>query len=50
MFDDREICGTCIYHQYDKQDEDWCCDNQNSDRYTDWTEYTDTCGEWDGRE
>lgn len=50
MFDNREICGTCRFSQYDKDEEDWFCDNQESDSYTDWVEYTHECDGWEGRE
>lgn len=44
----REICGECKHHKSDKQDGDfayigWYCDNEDSDYYTDYTEYDDSC-------
>lgn len=53
-----KICGECRYHQLEtKQYPDkkgritstvqvksgWICTNSESDYYTDWTDYTDTC-------
>lgn len=62
MFDNRKVCGTCLYHKrldyetlnrdgtlYDKT-EDWVCTCERSDNNAYETEYTDTCDEWEGRE
>ena len=46
----EEVCGCCGYHYYDKDDEEWVCDCQESERYSDYTEYGDTCEEWEERE
>ncbi len=48
------ICGECKYHKSDKQDNGFAyigfyCDNEHSDFYTDFTDYTDTCGMWEQR-
>ena len=45
-----EVCGTCSYHYYDKEEESWVCDNPDSELFTDYTEYQDTCEEWEERE
>ena len=47
------ICGECKWHKgtvrrtYDSdyyyETVDWFCDNKDSDYYTDYTEYADTC-------
>ena len=43
------VCGTCFYHQHEYIDDGWVCVNDASDRCTDWTDYDDTCDEWEGR-
>ena len=45
----EECCGNCKYHYYDREDEDWVCDCQNSEYYTDYTGYTDKCEEYEER-
>lgn len=47
--DDREICGTCRYHRHEDVDDGWVCVNPDSEYCTDWTEYEDSCEEWEGR-
>ena len=47
--DKREICGTCKYHHHENVDDGWVCVNDESDYCTDFTEYDDTCNEWEGR-
>lgn len=39
------MCGECKWHrlyEFDKYGQ-WACGNKDSDYYTDYTEYTDTC-------
>lgn len=45
--ENEEICGTCRYHRNDGTD--WVCINQDSEYYSDWTEYGDQCEEWEER-
>ena len=45
---EEHVCGTCKWHHCDKFT-DWVCTNPDSDYYTDWTEYKETCDEWEGR-
>ena len=48
----REICGECKYHKPSWETgklRDYSCTNEDSDYYTDYTEYTDTCEEWEQR-
>lgn len=47
MRDDREVCGTCIYHKRENHTDGWVCVNSESDYFGDWTEYTDTCDEFE---
>ena len=44
----EHICGTCKWHHKD-QFGDWHCVNSDSEWCTEWTEYTDTCEEWEGK-
>lgn len=37
------MCGECKWHIRYEHDKYWSCDNIDSDYYTDYTEYTDTC-------
>lgn len=46
----REVCGTCKYHEHENIDDGWVCVNDKSEYFADWTEYNDTCEEWEGRE
>ena len=45
---DRDrVCGTCKWKQRDGGE--WTCGNEDSDMYSDYTAYSDTCDEWEGR-
>lgn len=41
-------CGTCVFHKTDEHGE-WYCGNQRSDYYCDYTDYNDTCIDWQKR-
>ena len=41
------ICGKCKYHR--KDNEEWVCKNPESEYYGDYTEYKDTCDEFEDR-
>ncbi len=45
---EEQCCGTCKWHQNEKT-VGWACANPDSEYYADWTEYGDTCEEWEGR-
>lgn len=45
-----EHCGTCRYHRYDKDSQDYICTCPDSEYIADWTVYTDWCEEYEGRE
>lgn len=45
----KRCCGTCKWHCRNGIDGDFVCDNSDSECYTDWTEYEDSCPEWEGR-
>ena len=45
------VCGTCRWrwHKRDKDEsgnEVWVCTCGDSENWSDWTEYSDTCEEW----
>jgi len=50
MKDNNKVCGMCKWHVREDADAGWACDNLDSDNYADWTDYGDTCEEWEGRE
>ena len=45
----REVCGTCRFCRYDSEEDDWYCDNPESDDYTEWVRYEYGCDEYEGR-
>lgn len=47
---DEKCCGTCKYHHYEDIDDGGVCVNDQSKYCADWTEYSDSCEEWEGRE
>lgn len=47
--DQEEICGTCKWHQHEDIDDGWVCVNPDSDNRADWTDYNDSCQDWEGR-
>ena len=44
----NECCGTCKWHVKDELG-DWICVNDESENCADWTEYNDSCEEWEAR-
>ena len=42
MYDEKECCGKCKYASIDRELL-FTCDNENSDYYTDYTEYDYGC-------
>lgn len=47
---EHRCCGTCQAHQYDEVEQDWACDNPNSECYSDFTAYRDVCEEHTGKD
>nr|DAI50690.1 MAG TPA: hypothetical protein [Bacteriophage sp.] len=45
---DKKCCGTCKYHHHADIDDGWVCVNDQSEYYADWTDYSDSCEEWEG--
>ena len=48
MSKQKECCGTCKHHQNCAEGE-WVCVNPDSENYTDYTDYVDTCNAWEDR-
>lgn len=48
MLDDK-CCGTCKYHYHKNINDGWECVNDKSEYFANWTEYRDSCDEWEGR-
>lgn len=48
MIDDK-CCGTCKYHYHKNICDGWECVNDRSEYFADWTDYSDSCDEWEGR-
>jgi len=47
--DKEEVCGNCKHHQYADVSDGWVCCNPDSEAYSDWTEWGDTCEEFEER-
>lgn len=43
----KKCCGTCRWHEYDETEEAWVCVSENSENYSDFTAYNDSCDEYD---
>lgn len=46
----EKICGNCRYHKHESVDDGWICTNPDSNNIADWTEYEDTCPDWEERD
>ena len=44
-----ECCGTCKYHCYANDEDDWVCENPNSENNGVWTDYEDFCNDYEER-
>ena len=42
----KEVCGTCKWHQYSPTSQEWVCVNDTSEYCTDETPYEHTCEDW----
>ena len=45
--DKEKVCGTCKYHHFSDVTNEWICMNEESENYADYTEYGDSCEEWE---
>lgn len=48
--DCKHCCGTCKWHIYETENDDWACINKESEYYTDFTGYSDVCDEWESHD
>ena len=46
----NKVCGTCYWHEHEAMTDGWICINNKSDHCTDWTNYDDTCDEWEAKQ
>ena len=44
-----KCCGTCKWHKFENISDGFVCVNSDSDYCADWTEYGDSCEEWEKR-
>lgn len=44
-----ECCGTCKYHCRADGEDDWTCENEDSEYYAVETDYEDYCDHYEGR-
>ncbi|MCD8209051.1 MAG: hypothetical protein LUD72_14025 [Bacteroidales bacterium] len=44
-----KCCGTCKYHRFNKNDDEWVCLCPDSYYFGDYTEYDDKCEDWEGK-
>jgi len=42
---EEKCCGNCAFHSRANDEDDWICENPDSDNYGVWTEYGDSCDE-----
>ena len=42
-----ECCGTCKWHRHENTSQGRACMNSESDYCADWTDYNDSCDEWE---
>ncbi len=46
---EKKCCGTCKYHEFENINDGYVCVNDKSENFADWTEYNDSCEEWEGK-
>ena len=39
----NKVCGECKYHTFENIDSGYVCTNPDSEYIADWTEYNDSC-------
>ena len=45
----NKCCVTCKWHKFENISDGFVCVNSDSDYCADWTEYGDSCEEWEKR-
>lgn len=46
----EHICGNCKYHVFEDVDQGWVCVNSDSDCCASWTEFCDSCPDYEERD
>lgn len=46
---EEHVCGTCRHHKNNTKSGDWWCTEFDSEYFTDYTDYSDSCEEWEER-
>ena len=49
LFEEKKCCGTCKHHYYGGEDHGYVCLNKDSEYFTDETEYSHSCDDWEER-
>lgn len=49
LFEEKKCCGTCQWHTPMPLNE-WYCDNEESENYSNETDYEFYCEDWEERE
>lgn len=47
---EERICGRCRHHKHEDIDDGWVCVNPDSECFSDWTEWGDSCEDFEERE
>lgn len=47
---EREVCGTCRWSRYDRELNDFYCQNRDGENYGAGTAYDDSCSDWEEKE
>ncbi len=47
---EKECCGNCRWHKLESVDSGWICCNPDSDNLADWTEWGDSCYEFERKD
>ena len=50
QMEEEKVCGTCRYYKYETASQGYVCCNCESDYLADWTDYSDFCNEWEGKD
>ena len=48
MIRTEKVCGTCKWHKHEQLN-DWSCDNHDGEYFGDYTEYSDSCPDYEER-
>ena len=48
MMEEEKVCGTCVWHTCEIYP-DFICANKDSENYAMYTQYGDSCDEWEDK-